>query len=110
MYLLAFRRSEEQQINQPTDSLTLSKGQIASLSPHLVVLNNIPFAIPVEIRMAIFRRFVANDMVSDRHLSGRTRVSVRRGNIAQDAFDKLRVTDIKAPFDITITDQSGQEE
>jgi ubiquitin-protein ligase E3 C len=39
-----------------------------------------------------------------------TRLSVRRGSIAQDAFDKLEGVDIKAPIEMTITDQFGREE
>lgn len=44
---------------------------IASLSPCLGVLNNIPFAVPFEVRVAIFRQFVGLDMqrrgVHERH-------------------------------------------
>lgn len=40
----------------------LSARTIASLSPCLGVLNNIPFAVPFEVRVAIFRRFVGMDM------------------------------------------------
>ena len=93
---------EEQQIEQPTGSRPLSKRQVAYMSPRLGVLNNIPFAIPFEIRVSIFRHFVVNDMVSrgvDRHRrSARTRVSVRRGSVAQDGFDKLEEADLKAPI------------
>jgi len=83
------------------------------MSPCLRVLNHIPFAIPFKTRFAIFRDFVINDMVSrkvDRHGSGRTPVCVRRGNISQDAFKQLAKVDMKAPIDITITDQLGQKE
>ena len=85
------------------------------MSPRLGVLNNIPFAIPFEIRVSIFRHFVANDMVTpgvDRHSrrSPRTHVSVRRGSVAQDGFDKLDGTDMKAPIEIAFIDQFGQEE
>lgn len=66
--------------------------------------------------MSIFRHFVANDMVG-RGISlysynriGRTRVQVRRGNVAQDGFDKLAEADLKAPIEITFIDQFGQEE
>jgi len=37
-------------------------------------------------------------------------VSAWRGSIAQDAFDKLNWVDIKAPIEITILNQFGQEE
>jgi len=107
---------EELQISAPTGSRPLSRRQIAYISPRLGVLNNIPFAIPFETRVSIFRHFVANDMVS-RGVSryghgrlGRTRVQVRRGSVAQDGFDKLGETDLKAPIEITFIDQFGQEE
>jgi len=41
---------------------------------------------------------------------GRTRVQVRRGNVAQDGFDKLEEVDLKAPIEITFIDQFGAEE
>jgi ubiquitin-protein ligase E3 C len=93
---LAFRTSSDEQ------------SQATYVSPRLGVLNNIPFTIPVDVRKSIFQRFVANDMVRDK--SGKTRVSLRRGSIAQDAFDKLEGVDIKAPIEITIIDEIGQEE
>lgn len=93
---LAYRTSSDEQ------------SQATYVSPRLGVLNNIPFTIPVDVRKSIFQRFVANDMVRDK--SGKTRVSLRRGSIAQDAFDKLEGVDIKAPIEITIIDEIGQEE
>lgn len=107
-----FYSFEEQQIAQPSGS-HISKRQIAYISPRLGVLNNIPFAIPFDVRVSIFRHFVANDMVShrvNRYGSGRTRVSVRRGSVAQDGFDRLEDADLKAPIEITFIDQFGQEE
>jgi ubiquitin-protein ligase E3 C len=94
---------------------------MAYISPRLGILNNIPFSIPFEIRVSIFRHFVANDMVSrsggvDRFSrmmgSGRggTRVTVRRGMVAQDGFDKLSEADLKGTIEITFVDQFGQEE
>jgi ubiquitin-protein ligase E3 C len=84
------------------------------MSPCLGALNNTAFAIPFEIRVSIFRHFVASDMVShvvSKHRrSGRTRVSVRRGSVAQDGFDKLEGADLKAPIEISFINQFGQEE
>ncbi|KAJ2912438.1 hypothetical protein MD484_g7973, partial [Candolleomyces efflorescens] len=96
----------------------LAKRTIAALSPCLGVLNNIPFSIPFEVRVAIFRHFVMNDMakhgVGDRHSSfgyySRARVHVRRGRVAQDGFDRLSEVDLKRPIEITFVDQWGQEE
>ncbi|THG96608.1 hypothetical protein EW026_g5256 [Hermanssonia centrifuga] len=39
-----------------------------------------------------------------------TRVTVRRGSIAQDGFDRLDGVDLKGPIAITFIDQFGQEE
>jgi ubiquitin-protein ligase E3 C len=103
--LLSFE--EEEQVQQLNGLRPLLKPQVA-LSPRLGVLNNIPFAIPVDVRVSIFQRFVTNDMSRD--WSRGTRLSVRRGSIAQDAFDKLEGVDIKAPIEITIIDQFGREE
>jgi ubiquitin-protein ligase E3 C len=42
--------------------------------------------------------------------AGKTRVQVRRGNVAEDGFDKLGEADLKAPVEITFIDQFGAEE
>jgi len=101
VFILTFCSSEEAQYNQQLNDSR-------PLSPRLLVLNNIPFAIPVNVRMSIVQRFVTNDMSRD--TSGTTRLSVRRGSIAQDAFDNLAGVDIKAPIEITIINQLGQDE
>ncbi|KAH9948904.1 HECT-domain-containing protein [Amylocystis lapponica] len=105
---------EERQIAQPEGARPLSKRQVSYMSPRLGVLNNIPFAIPFEVRVSIFRHFVANDMVSRGvDVYGRraqNRITVRRGMIAQDGFDRLQEADLKAPIAITFVDQFGQEE
>lgn len=107
---------EEREISpQDTHSQPLSKRKISFLSPRLGVLNNIPFAIPFEIRVSIFRHFVANDMIKrggDRLYDrlNKTRVAIRRDNVAQDGFDRLGDVDLKAPIEITFIDQFGQEE
>jgi ubiquitin-protein ligase E3 C len=81
----------------------------------LGVLNNIPFAIPFEVRVSIFRSFVENDMMSrggvDRFSRrGRTRVVVRRDRIAQDGFDKLQDVDLRSSLEIVFIDQFGTDE
>lgn len=99
-----------------TRGRAISQRQIALLSPRLGVLNNIPFAIPFDVRVSIFRNFVANDMMMRGYDDGRdryrhtTRVTVRRGSIAQDGFDRLDGVDLRAPIAITFIDQFGQEE
>jgi ubiquitin-protein ligase E3 C len=113
---------EEQQLSKPDDPLQgprhLSKRQLAAMSPRLGILNNIPFAIPFEVRVSIFRHFVLNDMAGRGTLRHRgfgpfghkARVQVRRGMVAQDGFDRLGEVDLKAPIEITFIDQFGQEE
>ncbi|KAK7694083.1 hypothetical protein QCA50_003659 [Cerrena zonata] len=104
---------EEQKL-QPEGTRPLSKRQIASMAPRLGVLNNIPFAIPFDVRVTIFRHFVANDMTTGGYDRYRRRmgapVTVRRDHISQDGFDRLRDVDLKAPIQITFIDQFGQEE
>lgn len=106
---------EERQLSQP-GARPLSKRQIALLSPRLGVLNHIPFAIPFDVRVSIFRSFINNDQVmrgiDDRRrvYQQMTRITVRRGHIAQDGFDKLDGYDLRGPIAITFIDQFGQEE
>jgi ubiquitin-protein ligase E3 C len=59
----------------------------------------------------IFRRFVQNDKHS--HGSdgrGRIDVSIRRGHIAQDGYDRLADADLRARIHITFIDQFGEPE
>ncbi|PSR73718.1 hypothetical protein PHLCEN_2v10437 [Hermanssonia centrifuga] len=111
---------EEREISGATEGTrqtrAMSQRQIALISPRLGVLNNIPFAIPFDVRVSIFRNFVQNDMATRGLELGReryrnmTRVTVRRGSIAQDGFDRLDGVDLKGPIAITFIDQFGQEE
>lgn len=95
-------------------SRSLTRQQVAYLSPRLGVLNNTPFAIPFETRVSIFRHFVLNNMMSlgrlDRHSGGRTKAVIRRDKIAQDGFDRLQEVNLKQPLEIVFVDQFGQEE
>ena len=112
---------EEKQLSDPETGLrarAINKRQIAYLSPRLGVLNNIPFAVPFDVRVGIFLRFVANDM-STRGLghaswlggrAGPTRVTIRREHISQDGFDRLGDVDVRGTIAITFVDQFGQEE
>ena len=109
------RRSLDEQ--QTSKTPNLSKRQTAVMTPRLGVLNNIPFAIPFEVRVSIFRRFVMYDAMSRgitryNHLGmiNKSRVQVRRGMVAQDGFDKLAEVNLKAPVEISFIDQFGQEE
>ena len=105
---------EEQQFVQPAGARPLTRLSLANLSPRLGVLNNIPFAIPFEARVKIFRSFIENDRRSSgadtRSFFRRTRATVRRGHVAEDGFDKLAEANLKHPIEITFIDQFGEEE
>lgn len=78
------------------------------------MLNNIPFAIPFESRVLIFRRFVQSDQMN-RGIDqfghrDKTEVSIRRTSIAQDGYDRLSDIDLRAPIGITFIDQFGEPE
>lgn len=115
--------SENEEMEEPSlyaprpsikPSRSLSKRQVAYLSPRIAVLNNIPFATPFEVRVSIFRKFILNDMMSrgrvSRYGSRRARVVIRRDKIAQDGFDRLQDVNLKQTLEIVFIDQFGQEE
>ncbi|KAG1780772.1 HECT-domain-containing protein [Suillus placidus] len=102
---------EEQQLDESSAPRALTKRQLSHFSPRLGVLNNIPFAIQFETRVLIFRRFVENDKWNrNRDARGRIDVSIRRGHIAQDGYDRLAEADLRAPIAITFIDQFGEPE
>jgi ubiquitin-protein ligase E3 C len=106
-----FHRFEEQQLDESSAPRAMTKRQLSYFSPRLGILNNIPFAIPFETRVLIFRRFVQSDKQS-RGSDGRERidVSIRRGHIAQDGYDRLADADLRARIQITFIDQFGEPE
>ncbi len=111
-------RAEERQFIPPVLSRPHSKRSIAYMSLRLGVLHNIPFAIPFEARVNIFRSFINNDKQSlrsdvyvfDEFRHSRTNATVRRGHVAEDGFDKLADTNLKQPIQITFIDQFGEKE
>ncbi|KDR68225.1 hypothetical protein GALMADRAFT_161130 [Galerina marginata CBS 339.88] len=86
--------------------------------PQLSILKTIPFAIPFEVRVAIFQHLIVNDRTShgsSEQLNAlghdpRAKVKIRRSVLARDGFDRLDRVDLKAPLQIVITDEFGQEE
>jgi len=112
--LIRPKRVEEQQFVQPAGTRPLTRRTLADLSPRLGVLNNIPFAIPFDARVKIFRSFIVNDRRSiggdPNPFSRRTRATVRRGHVAEDGFDKLADADLKHHIQITFIDQFGEED
>ncbi|KAG8852075.1 hypothetical protein FRB91_007040 [Serendipita sp. 411] len=109
---------EDQQLEDDNNSLRkLTKRELAYLSPRLGILNNIPFAIPFESRVSIFRSFIGNDQNKQdtSNLWGGLRgqkVVIRRDNVSQDGFDRLNELGAawKGRLAITFIDQFGQEE
>jgi ubiquitin-protein ligase E3 C len=102
---------------QPAGARSYTRRSIADLSPRLGVLNNIPFAIPFDARVKIFRSFIENDRhnvgMDPRSYEGfhsRTRTTVRRGHVSEDGFDKLGDANLKLPIEITFIDQFGEKE
>lgn len=82
--------------------------------PHLAV----PFVIPFETRVAIFRQFIDNDrkrLGIERHRynrSKRTRAVIRRNHLAEDAYAHLNGLGpaLKATIEIVFIDEHGLEE
>ncbi|KPV73246.1 uncharacterized protein RHOBADRAFT_38436 [Rhodotorula graminis WP1] len=106
---------------QPTRTTQqLSKRQLALVSPRLGVLQNVPFVIPFETRVAIFRQFVSSDFqrlglgdASSFSPRSRHRAVVRRGNhLAEDAFKQLNGlgAELKKRVEIVFVDEHGIEE
>ncbi|GAA5926625.1 hypothetical protein JCM1841_003185 [Sporobolomyces salmonicolor] len=99
----------------------LSKRQIALISPRLGVLNNIPFVISFETRVAIFRQFIENDFrklgLDDPNTGfamprARHRAVVRRNHLAEDAYTHLNGlgAELKKRIAIVFVDEHGMEE
>jgi len=98
----------------------LSKRQLALVSPRLGVLQNVPFVIPFETRVAIFRQFVSSDFqrlglgdATSFSARSRHRAVVRRGNhLAEDAFKQLNGlgAELKKRVEIVFVDEHGIEE
>ncbi|CAH7688506.1 hypothetical protein BY996DRAFT_8560820, partial [Phakopsora pachyrhizi] len=96
----------------------VSQRQLAFISPRLGVLNNIPFVIPFEQRVAIFRTFIE----SDRHQSrldfnpliggSRYRATIRRDRVSEDGFLSLSSLGprLKESIEIKFIDRYGLEE
>ncbi|KAJ7227472.1 HECT-domain-containing protein [Mycena pura] len=108
---------EEQQISTG-NARAVTTRQIARLAPRLGILHNIPFSIPFSTRVQVFRSFIYNDMLKRQRNpedmynpgSGRLQITVRRDNIAEDGFDRLRDADLKGRIGITFIDKFGEEE
>ncbi|GES88691.1 HECT-domain-containing protein [Rhizophagus clarus] len=107
---------EEQELERDNDKINLNKRQLANISPRLGILDNIPFVIPFEVRIKIFREYVDNDKKRDRHYDvfphPRTRVTIRRTSVFEDGFTHLNAlgSGLKSPVAIQFIDEFGMPE
>lgn len=122
-----------------THAMEQRKRLLASVGPKLEILRNMPFIIPFDVRVKLFRKFVLLDKIRRRegavdadqwrmHLLnrwttlanpnrgmerlGRHTATVSRGSVFQDAFDQLYDLQdgLKEPIQITFVDQFGIQE
>ncbi|KAK0540031.1 ubiquitin-protein ligase (E3) [Tilletia horrida] len=106
-------RGSQRAGNQSRSLLTASMA--AFLSPRRGVLNNIPFVIPFEVRVEIFRQFIRNDRARfdvdrfDPMELHRRPVTIRRGHVAEDGFRGLHRLGpaLKQRIQIQFVDQHG---
>lgn len=118
-----FNLESEQQQQQENNNVPLrpkrrmlSKGRLAVISPRLGLLNNIPFVVPFEQRVEIFRMFVQNDKkrnnIEEHYSRPKNAATVRRDHIFEDGFASLNGLDVelKNKVAISFVDQWGLEE
>ncbi|KAI5789013.1 hypothetical protein EDC01DRAFT_658502 [Geopyxis carbonaria] len=123
---------EDQELDEEEVLLPRFQRTVATITPHLEILQNIPFFIPFSTRVQIFREFIKNDQTKRRDgfvdsdlwrnnimmsAMGQQRISshhavIRRGMEFQDAFDSYwELGDgLKEPIQITFVDKFGAEE
>lgn len=109
---------------------------MAAIGPKLEILRNMPFAIPFETRVSIFRKFIELDKMirrngaidaedwrlqqswqtingeNSRERLSRHHASIRRKHVLMDAMNSFWSLDegLKEPIQITFIDEHGQEE
>lgn len=94
--------------------------RLAEMGPKLEILKHMPFAVPFDTRVMIFRQFIELDMarrdspqMSLQSLSfAKHAAQIRRGRLFEDAFEELyKVGDgLKDPISITFVDQFNNPE
>lgn len=131
------RLSRAAQIERQRRLRRVQREQIlAQVGPKLEILRHMPFAIPFEVRVLIFRQFVhldkfkrragnvdpdrwrmsvmSGDVINSRGRDtiGRHTARVKRGNVFSDAFDHFYQLGegLKEPIQITFVDQFNQAE
>lgn len=101
--------------------------RLAEMGPKLEILKHMPFVVPFETRVKIFRQFISLDrftrdassprslrnMMDDMtSISARHHAHIRRGRLFEDAYDNFyKLGDgLKDPINITFVDQFGSPE
>lgn len=110
-----------------------NKRYMQAVAPRLEILQNMPFMIPFETRVQIFREFVRLDQIKRRggiedadiwrhrvafspnggqHELGRHHASIRRGHEFEDAYKQFHSLGdgLKEPIQITFQDEFGLQE
>ncbi|KAK3365452.1 hypothetical protein B0H63DRAFT_530011 [Podospora didyma] len=89
---------------------------LASIGPRLEILRNMPFVVPFEVRVQIFRQFHNGNPFSQNMQSvnvlARHQAKITRGHIFTDALTKFWDLDdgLKEPIQIQFVDEFGMEE
>ncbi|KAM3448278.1 hypothetical protein MY3296_007961 [Beauveria thailandica] len=96
----------------------LRERRLAELGPKLAILKHMPFAVPFDTRVMIFRQFIeldikrrGNPLLSYQAFAKHT-AQIRRGQLFEDAFEELyKIGDgLKDAVQITFVDQFDQPE
>ncbi|KAI9026654.1 hypothetical protein CLU79DRAFT_853565 [Phycomyces nitens] len=92
-----------------------NKPKLSIISPRISLLNNMPFIIPFEDRVEIFRSFVDNDRKRnsiDEYIGRSTAVTIHRNNVFEDGFTQLYPlgANLKKRVAISFVDEFGLQE
>lgn len=113
--LATFMTQDENEQNFRVPITAFSQRKREFMTPRLEVLNNIPFVIPFDFRVEIFRQFVRNDIERlgiSRDMfapTRRRRAIIRRGHVAEDGMAQLNGLgpNLKEPLEIMFVDRWG---
>ncbi|CAG8517471.1 9293_t:CDS:10 [Acaulospora colombiana] len=107
---------EDQELERDRGKINMDRRRLMSISPRLGILYNIPFVIPFDERVRIFRQFVRNDRErSPGHhhfFEPRHRVTIRRDHIFEDGYTHLNSAGarLKDFVGIQFIDEFGMQE
>ncbi|CAG8467468.1 14682_t:CDS:10 [Acaulospora morrowiae] len=107
---------EDQELERDQEKNNVDKRQRISISPRLGILYSIPFVIPFDERVKIFRQFVRNDRErsSGHHpfFEPRTHVTIRRNHVFEDGYAHLNAAGarLKNSVGIQFIDEFGIQE